>query len=99
MAAVDYFLKIDGIPGESTDIKHKGEIQLDSWSFGLSNSETIGSATGGAGGGKVSFQDFHFTSKISIASPKLMAASATGRHIQNAILSGRKRGGGSGTME
>ena len=33
-AAVDYFLKIDGIDGESTDDKHKGEIQLESYSFG-----------------------------------------------------------------
>ena len=35
-AAVDYFLKIDGIDGESTDDKHKGEIQLESYTRGLS---------------------------------------------------------------
>ena len=36
MAAFDYFLKLDGIPGESTDAKHKGEIDVLSWSWGES---------------------------------------------------------------
>jgi hypothetical protein len=39
-AAVDYFLKIDGVDGESTDDKHKGEIQLESYSFGRTVSRT-----------------------------------------------------------
>ena len=34
MAAFDYFLRIDGIPGESTDAKHKGEIDVLSFSWG-----------------------------------------------------------------
>lgn len=32
MAALDYFLRIDGIEGESLDFKHKGEIEIESWS-------------------------------------------------------------------
>jgi type VI secretion system secreted protein Hcp len=94
MAAVDYFLKIDGIPGESTDDKHKGEIVLTSFSLGETNPSTIGSATGGAGAGKVSFHDFTFTTKFSKASPKLMLACATGQHIPNALMTARKRRGG-----
>jgi type VI secretion system secreted protein Hcp len=89
--AVDYFLKIDGIPGESSDRRHKGEIVLDSFSLGETNSG--GSVTGGGGSGKVSFQDFHFTAKFSKASPKLMLSCATGVHIPSAILTGRKAGG------
>ena len=50
MAQVDYFLKIDGIDGESTDAKHKGEIDLQSWGFGASQSGTMHS--GGGGGGR-----------------------------------------------
>ncbi len=88
--AVDYFLKIDGIPGESTDRQHKGEIQVDSWSMGESNSG--GSVTGGGGAGKVSFQDFHFTSKLSKASTLLMLHCANGRHIPSAVLTARKAG-------
>jgi type VI secretion system secreted protein Hcp len=92
MAGADYFLKIDGIPGESTDAKHKGEIVLDSFSWGETNSG--GTVTGGgSGAGKVSMQDFHFTARFSKASPKLMLACATGQHILNAVMTGRKRGG------
>lgn len=89
--AVDYFLKIDGIPGESNDRRHKGEIVLESFSLGETNSG--GSATGGGGSGKVSFQDFHFTAKFTKASPKLMLACATGEHIPNVVMTGRKAGG------
>lgn len=94
--AVDMFLKIDGIPGESTDSKHKGEIVLESFSWGESNTVPhtafigSGAGTGGAGAGKVSMQDFHFTTKVSKASPKLMLFCANGQHIQNAILTVRK---------
>ena len=89
--AVDYFLKIDGIPGESTDRRHNGEIVVDSFSLGETNSG--GSTTGGGGSGKVSFQDFHFTAKFTKASPKLMLACATGVHIPRATITGRKAGG------
>jgi type VI secretion system secreted protein Hcp len=99
MAAVDYFLKIEGIDGESTDSKHKGEIQLSSFSMGETNSSTIGSATGGGGAGKVSFHDFNFTTKFSKASPKLMLACATGAHIKNAVMTARKAGGRGGGFE
>ena len=57
MAAVDYFLKIDGIQGESQDKTHKNEIQIESFSWGATQS---GTAThgGGMGAGKVQMQDF-----------------------------------------
>lgn len=91
MAAVDYFLKIEGIKGESPDAKHKDEIQLESWSWGESNA---GSHAGGGGGGagKVVMQDFHFTMTNNSASPELMLACAEGRHIKSAQLTCRKAG-------
>jgi type VI secretion system secreted protein Hcp len=91
MAAVDYFLKIDGIDGESADDKHKGEIDLESWSWGESQSGTH-SGGGGGGAGKVSMQDFHFVMKINKASPKLALACANGEHIKKAVLVCRKAG-------
>lgn len=91
MAAVDYFLKIEGIDGESTDDKHKNEIDLESWSWGESQTGSH-SAGGGGGAGKVSMQDFHFVMKINKASPKLMLACATGEHIKKAVLACRKAG-------
>lgn len=93
-AAVDYFLKIDGIDGESTDERHKNEIEILSWSWGETNTATNAAAGrgGGAGAGKVSMQDFHFTTVMSKASPKLFEACATGQHIKEAILTARKAG-------
>jgi type VI secretion system secreted protein Hcp len=91
MAAVDYFLKVDGIDGESHDAKHKGEIDLESWSWGESQSGTHGGG-GGGGAGKVSMQDFHFVMKVNKASPKLMLACASGQHIPKAVLTCRKAG-------
>jgi type VI secretion system secreted protein Hcp len=93
MAQVDYFLKIDGIDGESTDDKHKNEIDVLSWSWGETNSGT--QAYGGGGGaGKVSMQDYNFVMTYNKASPKLMLACATGDHIASATLVCRKAGGG-----
>ena len=91
MAAVDYFLKIDGIQGESIDSKHKGEIQLTSWSWGVSNSSTH-AAGGGGGAGRVSFQDFQFTALSSKASPQLLSASVRGLRAKTAVLTARKAG-------
>jgi type VI secretion system secreted protein Hcp len=91
MAQVDYFLKIDGIEGESTDDRHKGEIEIESFSWGAT--QTGAAAHGGGGGaGKVSLQDFNFTSRVSKASPTLFLACATGQHLKQAILIGRKAG-------
>jgi type VI secretion system secreted protein Hcp len=91
MAAVDYFLKLEGIDGESQDAKHKGEIDIESWSWGEAQSGA-GHAGGGGGAGKVSMQDFHFVMKISKATPKLMLACASGEHIKKATLVCRKAG-------
>ena len=91
MAAVDFFLKIDGIDGESADSKHKGEIDVLSWSFGVSNSGSM-STGGGGGSGKASFNDFNFVMTVNKASPKLKLACASGEHIKKAVLTCRKAG-------
>jgi type VI secretion system secreted protein Hcp len=91
MAAIDYFLKIDGVEGESQDSKHKGEIDLDSWSWGETQSAPSGGG-GGGGAGKVAMQDFHFVTKVSKASPKLFLACASGQHLSKALLTCRKAG-------
>ena len=89
-AASDYLLEIDGIKGESADEAHRGSIEIVSWSWGISNTPAV--SGGGATVGKVSFQDFHFTAKGGKASPQLMLACATGKHIPKAVLYGRKSG-------
>ncbi len=89
--AVDYFLKIDGIPGESQDSKHKDEIQLMSWSWGETQTGTMAFG-GGGGAGKVNMHDFTFVMSVNKASPKLLLACANGEHIKNATLVARKAG-------
>lgn len=89
--AVDYFLKITGIEGESKDSKHGSEIDILSFSWGESNQGSM-SYGGGGGAGKVSMQDFHFVMKLNKASPKLLLACATGEHIKEATLTARKAG-------
>jgi type VI secretion system secreted protein Hcp len=89
MAAADYFLKIDGIQGESRADRHKDEIDVESFSWGETQSGTF-AAGGGGGAGKVSMQDFHFTMRANKGSPALFLACAQGDHIKNAILTCRK---------
>jgi type VI secretion system secreted protein Hcp len=91
VAQKDIFLKIEAIDGESQDSKHKGEIDLDSFSWGATNSGTA--ATGGGGGaGRVAMQDFHFVTHVQKSSPKLMLACSNGEHIKKATLTVRKAG-------
>ena len=89
--AVDYFLKIDGVPGESADAKHKGEIQLESFSWGASQTGTMAYG-GGGGAGKVDMQDFHCVKQVDKASPVLFNHCATGEHLKKALLTMRKAG-------
>jgi type VI secretion system secreted protein Hcp len=90
--AVDMFLKIDGIPGESTDASHRDEIDVLSYTWGESQPPTAGGAGSGASGGRVAMQDFHFAMRINKASPKLFLACASAAHIRNAILTVRRAG-------
>lgn len=92
MAQTDFFLKIQGVEGESADSKHKGEIDLESFSWGETNSGTH-STGGGGGAGRVAMQDFHFVMQMNKASTKLMEYCATGFHIPTATLVCRKAGG------
>lgn len=89
--AVDMFIKIDGLPGESIDKTHKDEIDVLAWSFGMSQSGTFHSGSGG-GAGKVNVQDLSFTKYIDKSSPDLMLLCCNGGHIKDAVLVVRKAG-------
>jgi len=89
----DFFLKLGDIKGESLDDKHKGEIQVTSFSWGASQPASSGSVGGGAGVGKVQFSEFHITKVLDSSSPKLMLACASGAHFPEALLTCRKAGG------
>ncbi|WDE14135.1 Hcp family type VI secretion system effector [Thalassomonas haliotis] len=89
--AVDIFLKLDGIEGESIDDSHAQEIDILSWSWGMSQSGTMHLGEGG-GAGKVNVEDISFTKYIDNASHALMLRCASGEHIPNAKLTVRKAG-------
>jgi type VI secretion system secreted protein Hcp len=87
---VDYFLKIDGIQGESLDNKHKGEIELVSFGWGVDVAS--GGEGGGGGTGKAHVEPFHFTMRTNKASPQLFLATVSGKHLKEATLSVRRAG-------
>ena len=92
--AVSIFARIGAIKGESKDAKHKDEVEVLSWSWGVTQSGTVGHGGGGGGAGKASFHDFTFTHHVDKASPLLMKACATGEHIKDATVTVRNAGKG-----
>jgi len=89
--AIDMFLKLDGVKGESMDHKHKDEIHIESFSWGLS--QTGAHATGGGGGaGKVAVHDISVTKHVDKASPYLMLFCCNGKHIKEGLITVRKAG-------
>ena len=91
--AVDVFLKLGDVKGESKDSVHAGEIDVLSWSWGVSQPGSV-SMGGGGGAGKASFSDLSFMHALDKASPVLMKACAMGDHFDLATLVSRKVGKG-----
>ncbi len=91
--AADLFLKIEGIDGETEDKKHKKEMELTSWSFGASNPGSFQHGSGG-GTGKVTLQEFEISKRMDAGSAKLFLYCASGKHIDKAVFTARKSGGG-----
>jgi len=89
--AVDMFIKIGDIKGESPDDKHKDEIDVLSWSWGMSQSGSTHYGSGG-GSGKVNVQDISLTKWVDKASPVLMKMCCNGKHYPEALLTVRKAG-------
>lgn len=89
--AVDMFLKIGDIKGESQDDKHKEEIDVLAWSWGASQSGSTHMG-GGGGSGKANFQDVSVTKYIDKSSFKLLQSVSNGKHYPEALLTVRKAG-------
>jgi type VI secretion system secreted protein Hcp len=88
-AAFEIFLKLDGVEGESIDAKHPKEIEVLSFSHGLSMPPPL---PGGGGGGKASFSDFNITKLVDKSTPILFLKCAQGAHINEALLVLRQSG-------
>lgn len=90
--AVDMFLKIKDIKGESIDKAFKGEIDILSWSWGMSNAGTTHMG-GGGGTGKVQVQDISIMKYVDASSNALISHCCDGTHIPTVELVCRKAGG------
>lgn len=92
--AFDAFLKIDGIPGESTDSKHKDWIEISSYQHAAHQavSRTVSSA-GGASAERVDFSDLVISKLIDKSSPKLLEACCSGKHIKEVVIELCRAGG------
>lgn len=90
--AVDMFIQIGDIEGESEDSVHKGKIDVLAWSWGMSNSGTTHTG-GGGGSGKVSVQDISVTKYVDASSNALIMSACKGTHHPEALLIVRKAGG------
>ncbi len=84
MAAIDMFLKVGDIRGESTDARHKDEIDVLSWSWGESNGTV---RIGPVALPKTCIQDMQVTKVVDRATPELITKVITGAHMQDAVLS------------
>ncbi len=89
--AMDMFLKLDGVEGEAMDSKHNNEIDVLSWSWGMSQSGTTHTG-GGGGGGKVSVNDLSVIKYVDKSTATLMRMCTTGKHISKGKLTVRKAG-------
>ena len=91
--AFDAFLKFGDIKGESQDAKHKEEIEIASFSWGVSQAGVSGGRGGGMGAGKAAFTDFSVVKMVDKASPALFKACATGQHVKEVFVTLRRAGG------
>ena len=89
--AFDAFLKIDGIEGDSMNAKHKGEIEVLSFSWGIQQQTQSSSSGGGGGAGKAQIADLQVMKKVDVATPQLFAACCTGEHIRDALFTVEQR--------
>jgi len=90
--AVDFFLKLADIPGESVDSKHPNEITVMSFSWGASQTTSV-SGTGGSGAGKASLADLSIMKNYDVASAPMYKALLLGTHIPTGVLTAVKSGG------
>jgi type VI secretion system secreted protein Hcp len=92
--AFDAFIKIDGIPGESTDAKHKDWIEVVSYNHKIEQpASSTASSVGGATAERVNHGTFNIVHQLDKATPKLLEACCTGKHIKEVVFELCRAGG------
>lgn len=93
--AIDAFLKLDSITGESTDANHAGEIHIKEWSWEMSNTSSVSHGTGIATG-KVQVGELCIKKDTDSSTAALITSITLGKHIKNGKLTLRKATGTAG---
>lgn len=84
--ALEFYLKLDGIPGESSDSKHKEWIEVISFHLAIEQEGASRSGGGESTVGKAQFSDFSIVKRLDKSSPKLALTCANGQHIASAKM-------------
>ena len=87
-AAADWFLRLEQVQGESTDTKHKGEIDVLSWSWSVDPNPSAN----GLRASKPCVSDLSFSKAVDKATPQLIGNAASGMRIPRGTLVGRRTG-------
>ena len=80
-AASDIFLQLDGIKGESVTIKFEDQMEIFSWSFGLSRAVASAATGGAARSGKLCASDISVMKQFDKSSPQIMTNMVSGKPI------------------
>ena len=97
--AVDLFLKIDGIQGESQKNGHQGEIDIVSFDFGAVQHGSFHTGGAGGGSGKAEISDIRIQKQVDKSSPLLFQSCTTGKHIPTVIIYSQKAGNGQAPLK
>jgi type VI secretion system secreted protein Hcp len=89
VAIADMFLKMHGVTGEAKDSEHKGEIDVVSWSWGMSAPTALNT---GQAGGKATVSELHIVKRVDQSSPTLMNFLKNNKLVSQAQLTVRKAG-------
>jgi type VI secretion system secreted protein Hcp len=90
-AADELFLKLDGVRGESTDSRHKDEIDLLSYTQSMVGPFARGATSAGAAG-KAMCGTVTVVKYVDLSSPELILFALNGRHIPKAVITFQKQG-------
>lgn len=89
--AIDMFMKVEGVSGESKDANHKDWTNVDSFEWGAIQPGSM--TSGGGGAGKVNFNDLTVIAAIDKSTPTILKNCATGQHLSKVEVSVCKAGG------
>jgi type VI protein secretion system component Hcp len=97
LTAVDTFIYFKPSPTDLAQFEGespgKPGFEIKDFSFGIENPTTIGSATGGAGAGKIKFGEFVIKHTPDSTSPVLFQNLVAGAHYNKVTIEVRKAGG------